>query len=142
MKLLAISTSCWSVVNREFYRKLSLNGYDVKIVIPSVWNFGGKDLVAEVQTPDDPDIEFLEPTNFHHRLYRLKKIKSTILNFKPEVILPILRQFLFLLIDHRSHAIFLFKSRCKIRLARKTNGIHDFIDCFTRVVFKDMSSFF
>lgn len=86
MKLLAISTSCWSVVNREFYRKLSLNGYDVKIVIPSVWNFGGKDLVAEVQTPDDPDIEFLEPTNFHHRLYRLKKIKSTILNFKPEVI--------------------------------------------------------
>ena len=86
MKLLAVSTSCWSEVNREFYRRLNAEGWEVRIVIPSVWNFGGKTLAAEVRTSEDPTIEFLQPTNFHHRLYRLKNIKSVILNFKPEVI--------------------------------------------------------
>lgn len=86
MRLLAISTSCWSAANREFYRRLSVSNYDVKLLIPSVWNFGAENLEAEPRSPEDPDIEFLEPSNFHHRLYYLKNIKSVILKFKPQVI--------------------------------------------------------
>jgi glycosyltransferase involved in cell wall biosynthesis len=86
MKLLAVSTSCWSASNREFYRRLSATGHQVTIVIPSIWNFGSKTVPAEPKLPIDPHIEFLEPTNFHQRLYRLKGLKAIIQKWKPEVI--------------------------------------------------------
>ena len=86
MKLLAVSTSCWSAANREFYRRLNSDGYQVIIAIPAVWNFGNKTLPAEPKEIDDPALEFLQPTNFHHRLYLLNGLKQIIKNSKPDII--------------------------------------------------------
>lgn len=86
MRVLAISTSSWNSNNREFYRRLSLNGINLKLIVPESWDFGKGAKPADIIANEDPDIAFLTPSNYHQRLYYLKGIKKVVNEFRPDVI--------------------------------------------------------
>jgi glycosyltransferase involved in cell wall biosynthesis len=86
LKVLAISTSCFTASNREFYRRLQANGLNISLVIPDSWNFGKGWVKAEPKGLADPEISFLEASNSHQRLYYLKNITSVIDKFTPDAI--------------------------------------------------------
>jgi glycosyltransferase involved in cell wall biosynthesis len=58
----------------------------VSLVIPDIWDFGKGAVKAEPKQENDPNIYFRRPTNYHHRLYRLKEIKQLIQDIRPNVI--------------------------------------------------------
>lgn len=87
MKIVAISTSCFTETNREFYRRLdSESSIKVCLIIPKQWDFGKGLVEADPALATDPEIIFLEATSYHHRLYKLEGLAKTVKQAKPDVI--------------------------------------------------------
>lgn len=85
LKLLAISTSCFTASNREIYRRLNTN-IEVHLVVPKTWNFGKGVVEADPPMHQDPKLIFLNPTKYHHRLFQLRGIRTVIDEVKPDII--------------------------------------------------------
>ncbi|MEQ8688274.1 MAG: glycosyltransferase family 4 protein [Imperialibacter sp.] len=86
MKLLAVSTSCINPVNRELYRRLNQSGVEVLLVVPDRWNLGKGTIETPKGLSQDPQMLFLPPTSYHHRLYKLIGVEKLIATEKPDVI--------------------------------------------------------
>lgn len=86
LKVLAISTSCFTAANREFYRRLNNEDIEIDLIIPETWDFGKGEIESEPKLAGDPIIIFLKPTNYHHRLFKLIGINSVIDEIKPNII--------------------------------------------------------
>lgn len=85
-KLFAVSTSCFTASNREFYRRLNSDSLHVDLVIPENWDFGKGVVQSEPKKENDPNLIFLKPTKYHHRLFHLEGVKALINKLKPDFI--------------------------------------------------------
>tara|TARA_B100001109_G_scaffold255510_1_gene258892 strand:- start:240 stop:1412 length:1173 start_codon:yes stop_codon:yes gene_type:complete len=85
-KLLAVSTSCFTASNREFYRRLNTDSLQVNLVIPENWDFGKGVVQSEPKQTEDPNLIFLKPTKYHHRLFQLQGIQELIDEIVPDFI--------------------------------------------------------
>ncbi len=85
-RMVAVSQACVLGINRSVYRELIKLGWDVSIVVPTEWNYGGKLQGPEPTGAGDPRIIPLTLKGKHFRRFFYPQLTSLLDQQKPDVI--------------------------------------------------------
>ena len=85
--LLAISHACSLAVNRAIYRELLRTGWKLELIIPKRLKIGKISHEAELQSPGDPPLHFLNLIASHPRFFTYAGLTTTLDQLRPKIIL-------------------------------------------------------
>ncbi len=86
IKLVAISQPSFTAVNREIFRRLNNNGYEVSIVIPETIAYSSGIKKAQKIESDDPEIIFVKTKRSNPRLQKNIELSSILDRKKPDIV--------------------------------------------------------
>ena len=84
--ILVISQASFLGINREVYRRLLNNNYNIEIVAPRKLKYPSGTKTAEAQSSEDPKIHYLELLGTNPRTYRYSGLKKLLNKIKPKIV--------------------------------------------------------
>ncbi len=86
IKLVAISQPSFTSVNREIFRRLNNNGYNVTVIIPETIKYSSGIKKAQKIETNDPDIIFVKTKRTSPRLQKIIGLNKILDNLKPQIV--------------------------------------------------------
>ena len=90
IKLVAISQPSFTSVNREIFRRLNNNGYNVTVIIPETIKYSSGIKKAQKIESNDPDIIFVKTKRSNPRLQKIIGLTKILNDIKPNIVLQLL----------------------------------------------------
>ncbi|MDQ3847001.1 MAG: glycosyltransferase family 4 protein [Bacteroidota bacterium] len=84
--VLAISTPCFTAINRELYRRLKRLGWKIEMVVPDSMTFPSGVQLPDPEMQEDPPIHFLQLNTNNPRIQSFKGLKRILKKLKPKVV--------------------------------------------------------
>jgi glycosyltransferase involved in cell wall biosynthesis len=86
IKIVAISQPAFTSVNREIFRRLNKNGYEVTIIIPETITYSSGIKKAQKVKQYDPEIIFVKTKRNNPRLQKIISLNAILDSKKPDIV--------------------------------------------------------